>query len=176
VFSDPLSTPLVATLAQHYDELVGYVRPRFGDRGFARDVVHDVCVQVLERPPAQTLRAPLAFLRRASLNQAIDRCRADDARNAVIETRPEPPEPLASDGHDGASALEFQRHLRSLVRIVEALPPRARQVFLLHCVHGMTHQEIAQTIGVTRSMVSHHFARAMRDIEAHWEPARALVG
>lgn len=33
---------LLSTLLSHYDELVDYVRARFGHRGFAHDVVHDV--------------------------------------------------------------------------------------------------------------------------------------
>jgi RNA polymerase sigma-70 factor (ECF subfamily) len=171
--SSSLASPLVAALALHYDELVSYVRQRFAGRDCAHDAVHAVCVRVLEAPHAADVHTPLAYLRRAVLHQAIDFCRHDDVRAALIESRAEPPEAFAAGG-DGEAALAFKREVQALARIVEAMPPRARQVFLLHCVHGMGHQEIAEAIGVTRSMVSHHAARALRDVALRWAPARAL--
>jgi len=159
-------------LERHYDELVDYVRRRFGGRGFARDVVHDVCVQLMERPPEEPVRVPLALLRRMSSNRAIDRVRADDLQSSVIESVDELP-----DTHlhveDGARALEFRQQLMALVRIVDALPARARQVFLLSRIHDMPQQEIADALEISRNMVAQHMARAMRSIEAEWEPARA---
>ncbi|MDZ7855881.1 RNA polymerase sigma factor [Sphaerotilus sp.] len=169
------SPTLLAALEHHYDELVDYVRRRFngrsGDGGFAREVVHDVCVQLLEAPPTQAVHTPLAWLRVASSHRAIDRCRADAHRLALIEPVAELPD-VHADHHDGASALAFQQHLASLVRIVEALPPRARQVFLLQRIHGVPQQEIAEAMGISRNMVAQHHSRAMRTIAAEWEPAR----
>ena len=46
----PAPPTLLSSLVRHYEDLVDYVRVRFGDHGFAREVVHDVCVQILERP------------------------------------------------------------------------------------------------------------------------------
>lgn len=169
----PAADPLLRTLERHYEELVAYVRRRFHERGggFAREVVHDVCVQVLEAPPAQALHTPLAWLRVASSHRAIDRCRADEHRLALIEPVAELPD-TAAHGHDGAEALAFRQHLAALVRIVEALPPRARQVFLLQRVHGVPQQEIAEAMGISRNMVAQHHGRAMRAIVEQWEPAR----
>lgn len=165
-------SPLIAALAQHYDELVEHVRRRFRDRGFARDVVHDVCVELLEKPPAQAVHTPLAFLRHVSTHRAIDRQRADTTRTALIDSVAEPPDTLVH-AEDGASALAFQQELLALVTIVEALPPRARQCFLLHRIHGMAHAEIAAEIGVSRAMVTQHVNRAMDRIAQQWAPARA---
>ncbi|EOA1404169.1 RNA polymerase sigma factor, partial [Pseudomonas aeruginosa] len=38
---DPAKPTLLSTLVRHYEELVDHVRRRFGDRGMAREVVHD---------------------------------------------------------------------------------------------------------------------------------------
>ncbi len=169
-----LAPPLLAALERHYDELVDHVRRRFrersGDGGFAREVVHDVCVQVLESPPATAVHTPLAWLRTATSHRAIDRCRADDHRQSVVQEVSDLPEHHA-DPVDGAEALHWQQQLAALVRSVEALPPRARQVFLLQRLHGMPQQEIADAMGISRNMVAQHHARAMRAIEADCEPA-----
>lgn len=172
--STALAPHLLAALEHHYDELVDYVRRRFrersGDGGFAREVVHDVCLQVMEAPPAAPVHTPLAWLRTATKHRAIDRCRADDHRLSLVEPVAELPE--HHHHADGAAALDFQQQLAALVRIIEALPPRARQVFLLQRIHAVPQQEIADAMGISRNMVAQHHARAMRAIVAEWEPAR----
>lgn len=172
----PHDVELIGALALHYDDLVEYIRRRFQGSQFAREVVHDVCVQLLERPPQQEVKLPFAFLRRASFNRAIDRRRADNTRDAYFEVTAEVP-----DWHvhelDGAAAMDFEQQLEALLAIIEALPARARQVFLLHRIHGMPQREIADELGVSVNMVTQHFTRAMRTIARDWEPARqALAG
>ncbi|MDD1013767.1 RNA polymerase sigma factor [Pseudomonas rubra] len=172
----PPSAELIGALALHYDDLVEYIRRRFQGNQFARDVVHDVCVQVLEKPPKQSIRLPLAFLRRASFNKAIDRSRADTTRNTYFELSAEVPDGYVHDV-DGACALSFEQQLDALLAIIEALPARARQVFLLHRIHDMPRQEIARELGITLNMVGKHLSRAMVTIAHDWEPARrALAG
>ena len=160
--------PLIAALALHYDELIGYLRRRFKGRDFARDVVHDVCVQVLEKPPQDAVALPLAFLRRTLSNRAIDRLRAEQVRLAHASTGVTSP---GKDDWDGQKALEFEEQLQALLAIIDALPARQRQVFLLHRIHDMPQREIAQELGVSANMVTQHFNRAMRTIAQQWEPA-----
>lgn len=159
---------LIITLTYHYDELVDYVRRRFGDKHFAQDVVHDVCVQLMEHPPQETVHMPIAFLRRAMKNRAIDRCRAYETQRRHIDDMSQMPE---THIHyvDGARALEFVQKLEALKRIIESLPPRQRQVFLLHRLHEMPQQHIADELGISRNMVTQHFSRAMVTIEQSWD-------
>ncbi|PYG96401.1 RNA polymerase subunit sigma-70, partial [Arthrobacter stackebrandtii] len=58
--ADPPKPSLLATLIRHYDDLVDHVRRRFGERVFAREVVHDLCVQLLEDDEREGVRQPLA--------------------------------------------------------------------------------------------------------------------
>lgn len=166
---------LIGALALHYDDLVDYIRRRFQGGQFAREVIHDVCLQVLEKPPQQPVRLPFAFLRKASFNRAIDRRRADVLHNARFEAVAEVP-----DWHvhelDGAAVLDFEQQLEALLAIIDSLPARARQVFLLHRIHGMPQREIATELGVSVNMVTQHFARAVRTIARDWEPARRALG
>ncbi|MGE8410300.1 MAG: RNA polymerase sigma factor [Pseudomonas sp.] len=165
---------LIGALALHYDDLVEYIRRRFQGSQFAREVVHDVCVQLLEKPPRQPVTLPFAFLRKVSFNKAIDRRRADNTHSRFIDFTAEVP-----DWHvhelDGAASLDFEQQLEALLAIIEALPARARQVFLLHRIHGMAQREIASELGVSLNMVTQHFSRAMQAIARDWEPARRAL-
>lgn len=161
---------LMTALALHYDDLIEHIRLRFKGRHFARDLVHDVCVQVLEKPPQETVVQPLAFLRRMIFNRAIDRVRADRIRQIHAEL-PMPAE-MGIDSWDGAHALDFEQQLKALLAIIEALPARQRQIFLLHRIHGMPQREIAEELGISANMVTQHFRKAMGTIAQRWEPAR----
>ncbi len=172
----PPNSELISALELHYDDLVAYIRRRFHGSQFARDVVHDVCLQLLEKPPQQVVKLPFAFLRRTSFNRAIDRRRADITRDAYFEPTADVPDWYVH-GFDGAAALDFEQQLEALLAIIDELPARARQVFLLHRIHDMPQREIATELGVSVNMVTQHFARAMRSIALQWEPARqALAG
>lgn len=169
----PAHHPLMTALAVHYDDLVDYIKRRFHGRDFARDLMHDVCVQVLEKPPREPIAAPLAFLRRAAFNRAIDRIRAERTRQVHLHSHV--PDYLSVDEWDGAQALDFEQQLAALLGIIEGLPVRQRQVFLLHRIHDMPHREIAGELGISVNMVTQHFGRAMKTIATHWEPARRAL-
>lgn len=161
----------MAALALHYEELVSYLRRRFSGRGFAHDVVHDVCVQVLEKPPHDEISLPLAFLKRTLSNRAIDRLRAEQVRLTNASAGIQPSE---HDDWDGQKALEFEEQLQALLCIIDRLPARQRQVFLLHRIHDMPQRDIASELEISANMVTQHFNRAMRTIAQQWEPAKRV--
>lgn len=146
---------LLGTLVHHYDELVAHVRRRFGDAGFAREVVHDVCVHLLEKPPATPARVPLALLRRISHDLAVDRCRAEDAYRRRVESTAVLPD-AACDQPDAARVLDAQRELELLAEAIAALPPRCQTVFVMHKIHEMPHAEVAERLGISRKAVEKH--------------------
>lgn len=162
----PENSKLVVALVYHYDELVSYVKRRFGDHHFAQDVVHDVCIELMEKPPAMQVHTPMAFLRRLSRNRAIDRYRQYQVQQAHLNTLQETSG--ASHHIDGERVLHFVQRLEALKRIIEALPSRQRQVFLLHRLHDMPQQEIADELGISRNMVTQHFTKAMATINLNW--------
>lgn len=158
----PPSSPssLFAALLRHYDELVDHVRRRFGDKHFARDVLQDVCVQLLERPPAGHVGKPLAFLRHVSTHRAIDRYRAESTRQTHADAW-EADAGGAAESPDIADAIAYRQTVDRLEQCIATLPPRCQEVFILHRLHGLPQQEVAVRLGISRGMVARHMARAM---------------
>lgn len=154
---------LAMALIQHYDDLVNHLRRRFGDPGFAREVVHDVCVRILAEPPHEAVHTPHAFLRRLSVDLAIDRHRIDTGRRAWVESMADVPEAEAP-GASPEAQYSFQQTLVALTSTIESLPPRCRDVFILHQLHDIPQVEIAERLGISRNMVAQHMMRAMRGI------------
>jgi RNA polymerase sigma-70 factor (ECF subfamily) len=158
----PAGPLLLSTLVRHYGELVGYVRARFKTRqgGFARDVVHDVCVRLMERPSPDAVQVPLAMLRRMVHDAAVDHCRGEDARSRWIEPLEWPPE-VASPAPDPWQIVHGELELARLVAIIQAMPLRRRQVFILHKIHDVSQSEVAARMCITLKMVEKHMRLAM---------------
>jgi RNA polymerase sigma factor (sigma-70 family) len=157
---DP-SPGLMFALVHHYDELVDYLRRRFGDKSFARDVMQDVCVQLLEQPPKTTVHTPFAFLRRVSTHLAIDRYRVEAGRRALVDVVAELPDGIA-DMPSQEDRLETAQNLDALVEVIENLPPRCREVFIMHKIHQIPQAEVARHLNISRQMVEKHLRLGMQ--------------
>jgi RNA polymerase sigma-70 factor (ECF subfamily) len=160
--SDAPPSPLLGALVRHYDVLVAQVRRharRWGaDGSAAADVVHDVCLQLIESPPPQPVHTPLAFLRSITLRRAIDRHRVEASRARWVQSADDPE--AMTDGRDDtadpARLLQARQQLHRLAHAIEALPPRCRDVFVLHKVHQMTQTEVAAHLGISLKTVEKH--------------------
>lgn len=159
---------LVATLSARYAELVEHLRGRFGDKNFAREVIHDVCVRMLEKPPSEPVHTPMAFLRHIATHLAIDRRRSQRAQAEVIA--------LDDDANDAGHtqrtstysmpelAVAFNQRQATLVKAVQSLPPRSQDVFILTQLYHMPQAAVAEQLGISRGMVARHLARAYDDL------------
>ncbi len=151
---------LIAALVRHYDELVLHVRRhiarRGGDRADANDVVHDVCVQLAETPPRTAVQVPLAFLRHVASCRAIDLHRIEQGRRAWVESVAVLPEQAAADAHEPARIVAGRQALGALAAAIDALPPRCREVFVMHKVHELPQAEVAQRLGISVKAVEKH--------------------
>ena len=152
---EPAKPTLLSTLVRHYDELVDHIRRRFGDRGMARDVVHDVCVQLLERDEKDHVRAPLALLRKISNDTAISRYRSDRRRGAWVQAFAELPE-VVCPAPTPAGKYDAERELQLLVNAIASLPPRCQAVFIMHKIHQMPQAEVAAHLGISIKTVEKH--------------------
>ncbi|MCY1285981.1 RNA polymerase sigma factor [compost metagenome] len=156
----PSKLSLVATLIRHYDELVDSVRRRFGDRHAAREVVHDVCVHLLESPDRDDVRVPLALLRKIAFDHANSRYRSERRRLDWIDEQIELTGVVCSaPGPDvrHATAHELER----LCAAIADLPPRCQQVFVMHKIYEHPRQEVADYLGISIKAVEKHLKLGM---------------
>ena len=151
---------LIAAFASHYDELVAHVRRHIGHRGgdhaTARDVVHDVCLELMATPPPETIHTPLAFLREVVARRAIDRHRVDVGRRAWVDSSDELPESSDERARDPAHIACGRQRLRVLAGAIDALPPRCRDVFIMHKVNELPQREVANHLGIALKTVEKH--------------------
>jgi RNA polymerase sigma-70 factor (ECF subfamily) len=54
--------------------------------------------------------------------------------------------------------------LAKVLKAVEALPPQCRRVFRLHKFDGLSHAEVAEKLGISRSAVEKHISAALKSL------------
>lgn len=147
-------------LARHYEELVDSVRRRFGDRHAAREVVHDVCVQLLEAPEKEGVRVPLALLRKITHDRAVSHYRSERRRQAWVDEQALLPE-VACAAPGPERCLEASDELERLCAAIAELPPRCQQVFVMHKIHELPQQVVAEQLGISLKAVEKHLRVGM---------------
>jgi len=151
---------LLGLLVAHYEELSGYLTRRFGAAGTANDTLHDIYLRLQRLQTVPELDNPRAYLFRVANNVALDRLRTarrDERRLVSGDVAAEQPSPApAAD-----AAMEQRERLRLLAQAIAGLPPRCREAFLLHKIDGLSHSEVAERLGISRSMVEKHVMKAL---------------
>lgn len=132
-----------------------------GDPQRAREFTHDAFVRAWER--LSSFRGESAFetwMHRLAVNVVLTAARSERRRAARLVATADEPE-AESDAALGRAAPDVETRI-DLERAIAALPPRAREVFVLHDVEGYRHDEIADRLELQSSSVRAQLHRARR--------------
>jgi RNA polymerase sigma factor (sigma-70 family) len=142
------------------DELLRFVMRRTG-RAEAEDIVQEVWLNLRERGDPESWREPRAVLFRTAANLGTDTYRRNVHTQKLFaegSEAAETPSPLP----DPAAQAEAASQLERLLVALEQLPADCREALLLNRLDGLTHQEIANRLGVSTKTVQRHVERALR--------------
>ena len=73
---------------------------------------------------------------------------------------------LSDDDSDVEGQILLSEEIALIVRSINALPTKEKQVFLLKYKYGMDTDTIAKKVGISKESVSTYFCRAKRKIKA----------
>jgi RNA polymerase sigma factor (sigma-70 family) len=128
-----------------------------------QDVVQEAYLQVFcaLRRTGPEGHVPAALLYRTARNIAISRLRH---QKVVIAAAPviSVQERLRRDQRGVEQQASRQEQLQMLLRVVNNLPPKCRDVFVLRMIEGLSQNEIAERLGISVSTVEKHLARGLR--------------
>lgn len=150
---------IVQTLVDNRDEIMGYLRRKFGSAADPQDVFQDAFLKLNAVPASTRIDNPKSYVFRVADNLALDRMRKRAVRNrhANPTLQLEPACPAPSPEH----VTDYRLRLDALRKIVDELPPRQREVFLMHKFDGLSHAEIAEKLGITKSGVEKLVMKAL---------------
>lgn len=154
---------------RHQREVFRLAHRLLGDRGEAEDAVQEIFLLIWRRLP--TLADPLAFpiwSRRLATRCCLDLLRARSRRRSDVGL---PAEELDGRGEVCASRspgpedlVQTTGGIRSLGRLVAALPAEQRACWVLRELHDLTYPEIAEAVGAPVTTVRGRLARARRTL------------
>jgi RNA polymerase sigma factor (sigma-70 family) len=128
-----------------------------GDRAEAEEIAHDAWIRAVARFGSFEWRSLLStWLVAIAVNCARERRRAGGMVEG-FDTEPSVPDP---EMENAPARIDVQRALAQL-------PPRYREVVVLHELEGYTHEEIAGLLGIepgTSKSQLHHARRRLRTL------------
>jgi RNA polymerase sigma factor (sigma-70 family) len=69
---------------------------------------------------------------------------------------------IMDDAPSADRVVSGARELQRVEQLIEGLPPKCRQVFILRRVHGVPQRDIAERLGLTQAAVEKHAARGLK--------------
>jgi RNA polymerase sigma-70 factor (ECF subfamily) len=154
-----MPTDVAAYFEAHRARVYRWAYALCGRHEDARDVVQEVFLRMLKRPPElPSVAAAIGWLRQVTSRVVIDRWRADSSRDAAIRERV-----LRVAAEESADSLELADRLRAAIEI---LSQQQRLVLMAKTYDRMTFQQIADELGIAVPTAKTHYLRALSAVRA----------
>jgi RNA polymerase sigma factor (sigma-70 family) len=150
---------LVAVYLDIRPKLERVIGKRLGSTTLAADLAQEIFLRIPAIKIALNSRADAErYFVRIAMNASLDHVKVEKRRSAILDASGSifsyaPPTP------------EAECLAKDDIRLVEAalreLPPKCRDVLLLSRIEGLSHDEIANRLGVSRSLVEKYAVRAL---------------
>ena len=162
------SSPLDRLFRERREVFLRVLTRRVGNREDAEEILQDAFIHFDRARTERAIDNPDAYLMRTALNLAVDRQRQASVRarretrwfeaQAVERRGPDYEAPVATPER----ALIGKDEVARMGRILEELSSTVRAAFILHKIRGLSHEETAKTMGLSKSTVEKHIMKAMR--------------
>lgn len=158
--NEPAKTDFAHLYRSTLAPLRRYLTRFLGDANEAQDVAHDAYLRVYPKDGKAPPDNPQAFLYTTARNLAINRLKRRQIApfNSQEIHDDATPSPLPGVVQQVIARQEWSQ----LERAIAELPPGCRSVLLLRKVELLSHQEIADRLGIAVSTVEKQHARALR--------------
>jgi RNA polymerase sigma factor (sigma-70 family) len=166
--SDP-SAPLLTHYLERREAIRRFLVARVGSSHEADDLLQELFLKLSRFEPAEEVRDPVSYLFRTALNLARDsrreRQRAGsrdavwaDSRHTMFGSETIDDSPSAED------AVTAKQRVAAVHKAMNELSIQCRRVFTLHKLEGLSHQQVAERLGVSRSTVEKHMHTALKHL------------
>jgi RNA polymerase sigma-70 factor (ECF subfamily) len=149
--------------AHYYKELLNFCARSLRDRDAAADLVQEAYARFFGAQQSGTVIADArALLFRTTRNLLTDQHRRAGLRtHQSLDALLEADQPLAPKHLQPEEIYVFSQYAQAMHGAIESLPPRCREAFLLNRFDGLSHQEVADKMGISRNMVAQHVIRGV---------------
>lgn len=167
--ADDAQPALLDHLVKRYHNLKLRLTRLLRNGDLASDALQDTWLRVQSQQEQGKINSPTAYLMRMAFNIAIDIQRRQGPRLSTEDV--EDLLELSDPAPGPARTAEGRSELEALVRIMQGLSPRRREILILVRWEGMPQKEVADLLGVSLRVVEHELKRAHDYCEARMRSA-----
>jgi RNA polymerase sigma-70 factor (ECF subfamily) len=146
---------------QHQNELINYTTRITACRESAEDITQESFMVLFHEVKQQHIENPRAFLFCVAKNLAFDHLK----HKKVTDNYAQAQYPFLESNIEAPSIeqlMEDNQWLDTIKQVIDELPPRCRDTFILNKMHEMSYGEVAQYIGISESGVEKHIMKGLR--------------
>jgi RNA polymerase sigma factor (sigma-70 family) len=148
--------------AKQGTRLQGFLRRRVRNAADIPDIIQEVFLRLLRVPSQETIRVPEAYIFTVARHVAQQHQLAAAPRDMTVELDETALAELRS-GSDTDPILEAsaQECLEHLNNVLEQMPAKMQATFLLYRRDGMSMDEIAAKLGISRHMAKKYLVKVL---------------
>lgn len=154
-----------ALFRENETDLRSYVRGKLGRSGAVdvEDIVQEAFLRLARQDASVNIENPRGFLFRTARNLTYDLLRRRGVRDNYNAAQAADPRALQArlECESAEQAASTSEELRNILDAIEQLPPQCQRVFLLQRQEGLRYAEIADELGISKSMVQKHMTKAL---------------
>jgi RNA polymerase sigma-70 factor (ECF subfamily) len=139
------------------------IASRSGDPD-SEDIVQDSFLKTISAEQDGNLRSSFAFLLKVTRNAVIDRLRQKAYRSSIVTSMGEGIMDAPDASPDPERAAIASDRLSRVMEIIESMPPRRKEVLLLHRLENATYRQISERLGISPRTVENHLAAGMAQL------------
>lgn len=159
---------------RYWDKLFTIAGHKLQNLAEAEEVVQDVYLELWNRRRQLNITASLpAYLCTAVKFKVINILAR---RHRQLQYRQHAVRSAAVGDHSTEQRLSFGELQSRLASLVNELPDKCRLVFRLSREEGLSHKEIAATIGIAEKTVEAHLSRALRTLRTQLRSLSSFLG
>ncbi|MFC5048215.1 RNA polymerase sigma factor [Aquimarina hainanensis] len=145
-----------------YEILCVYILNFTSNREEAEDIVQDTLLKLWQKRESIVINTSLkSYLFQAVYNRFVDNYRREKKRYEILDT-------IRLSALNSLYTEEEQQHesqkIKILQQIIEQLPPKCKEIFLLSKMRGLKYQQIADELGISIKTVENQIGIAYQKI------------
>lgn len=145
---------------------------RIQDQDTAKDIVQDLFISIWEKRDGLVIHGDVKhYLLRAARNRALNMIQHENAKRRLEAVLAENAR-LNDHSTTPDENLELEELIVTIRAVLDSLPPRTREVFLLRRDEGMSYEAIATVLGIGIPTVHNQMSRAVRTVSSALEKWR----
>lgn len=134
-----------------------------GNRATAEELVQDAFLRLIAGNTNHDIRSYEAYLTRIARNLALNHMR-HLKQGVEVPYENEILEAMGDERPSTEMTLIARQTLENTLKAIMALPPRRREIFILHRFEELTYNQIAARLGISRNTVMVQIVNALADL------------